>query len=265
MRTMKTRYPLALLGAAVAVFITCIPLYASETDDRIEASGWKSYMFKTYLTGDDIHIQSRAGVVTLTGTVAQESHMALAHDTVAGLPGVTRVDNRLGLSSDRVAKNSDAWLSARVKTTLLFHRNVRTSHTEVTARNGMVTLRGEATSQAQRDLTTEYADDVQGVEGVRNNMTAPKTSPTPTREETAGEMIDDASITAQIKTALLFHRSTSARNTQVETKEGIVTLGGTARSSAAKALVAKLVTDIDGVRRVVNNMTIENAFSMNNE
>jgi hyperosmotically inducible protein len=36
---------------------------------------------------------------------------------------------------------------------------------------GIVTLQGEATSQAQKDLTTEYANDVNGVKGVKNRMT----------------------------------------------------------------------------------------------
>jgi hyperosmotically inducible periplasmic protein len=74
---------------------------------------------------------------------------------------------------------------------------------------------------------------------------------------TAGEKIDDASITAQVKMALLFHRSTSALQTKVETKHGVVTLGGKARNAAEKDLVSKLVTDIKGVKSVNNRMTIE--------
>ena len=52
-------------------------------------------MFKTYLKGDDIKIQSKDGAVTLTGIVSEESHKSLAQETVAGLPGVKSVDNRL--------------------------------------------------------------------------------------------------------------------------------------------------------------------------
>lgn len=35
--------------------------------------------------------------------------------------------------------------------------------TEVIANDGIVTLRGDAASQAQKDLTTEYAKNVDGV------------------------------------------------------------------------------------------------------
>ena len=69
--------------------------------------------------------------------------------------------------------------------------------------------------------------------------------------------IDDASITVQVKMTLLFHRSTSALNTKVETKLGMVTLSGKARNAAEKDLVTKLVNDVNGVKSVNNRMTIE--------
>jgi len=83
-------------------------------------------------------------------------------------------------------------------------------------------------------------------------------------EATMGEKIDDASITALVKMTLLFHRSTSATHTKVDTSEGIVTLSGKARNAAEKDLVTKLVTDINGVKSVVNNMTIDESLSKNN-
>jgi len=53
------------------------------------------------------------------------------------------------------------------------------------------------------------------------------------------------------------HRSTSAVNTTVTTTDGVVTLGGKAKNAAEKDLVTKLVTDINGVKSVVNNMSVE--------
>jgi len=262
MQGLTARYLLALTAAAVVVFVTGTPLRASEIDDRIESSAKQSYVFKTYLKDDAIHIESKDGVVALTGTVAEESHLSLAQDTVAGLPGVRSVDNKLAVKGERAAKGSDAWLSTKVKTTLLVHRNVSASQTQVSAKDGTVTLRGEANSQAQRDLTTEYAKDVEGVKTVHNEMTVSKTSKTP--DATMGEQIDDASITALVKVTLLFHRSTSATHTKVDTSEGIVTLSGKARNAAEKDLVTKLVTDINGVKSVVNTMTIDESLPKNN-
>jgi hyperosmotically inducible periplasmic protein len=96
---------------------------------------------------------------------------------------------------------------------------------------------------------------------VKNEMTVAKITAKP--EETTGEKIDDASITAQVKMSLLSHHSTSAIKTKVETTEGVVTVSGPAKNAAEKALVTKLITDINGVGSVVNNMTIDATLTKN--
>jgi hyperosmotically inducible protein len=252
---MKRIYPLALLIAAGTLLVTTAPLRASEEmDDRIESSVSKSYVFKTYLKDDSISTDSKNGVVTLTGTVAEASHKSLAQDTVEGLPGVKSVNNKLTVKGESPAEHSDTWISMKVKAALLFHRNVSASGTDVYVKDGIVSLRGEASSQAQKELTNEYARDIDNVKEVKNEMTIAKAPAKPT--ETTGEKIDDASITAQVKSSLLSHRSTSALKTKVETTDGVVTLSGIANNAAEKTLVTKLVTDINGVTSVINNMTI---------
>ena len=77
--------------------------------------------------------------------------------------------------------------------------------------------------------------------------------------EGVGTSIDDASITALVKATLLYHRSTSALNTKVETKEGVVKLSGSAKNAAEMDLATKFVKDVHGVKSVVNNMIIEKA------
>ncbi len=256
----KSMYRLALTAIAASLLLIGVSLQASETDDRIGSSAKKSYVFRTYLKGDDIRILSENGAVTLTGTVSQESGKSLALDTVAGLPGVKSVDNQLEVKGQVPAAYSDAWVAARVKSSLLYHRNVNLAGTKVSAKDGTVTLRGEASNKAQKDLTTEYAKDAEGVKKVKNEMTIAKKPGKKTVSEKMVDMtewIDDASITALVKTTLLYHRSTGGLGTGVETKEGVVTLEGKAKNSAERDLAGKFVSDIRGVKRVVNNMTIE--------
>lgn len=164
------------------------------------------------------------------------------------------MDNRLEVKGAPPTANSDAWLRDKVKVTLLFHRSVSAGTTEVDVKDGIVTLRGDAASQAQKELTTEYAKDVEGVKDVNNEMTVTKTSK---KTRTVGEDIDDASITAQVKMTLLYHRSTSALNTKVETKRGVVTLYGKVGNAAELNLATKFANDINGVKGVKNRMTIE--------
>ncbi|MGD0020770.1 MAG: BON domain-containing protein [Smithellaceae bacterium] len=251
---MKARYSISLMVAAVALLMLSMPVHASQMDYRIESTARNSYVFKTYLQNDDIKVESRNGAVTLTGIVADNFNKSLAEETVAGIPGVKSVDNRLEVQGAPPTANSDAWIRDKVKDTLLFHRSVSAGTTAVDVKDGVVTLRGDAASEAQKELTTEYAKDVEGVKGVNNEMTVTATSK---KTRTVGETIDDASIIAQVKMTLLSHRSTSAINTKVESKRGVVTLYGKASNTAEKNLATKLANDINGVKSVKNRMTIE--------
>ncbi len=251
---MKTIHPLTLATIVSTLFITTAPLRAADTDDRIESAATKSYVFKTYLKDDAIKVESKDGVVTLTGSVADNAHKTLAENTVSSLPGVTSVNDQLAVVGAQPPEHSDAWITTKVKTALLFHRNVSASGTTVTTVGGIVTLTGVADSAAQRELTTEYAKDIDNVVSVNNEMTITTTPAIPSA--TMGDKIDDASITAQVKSTLLAHSSTSALHTSVSTTDGVVTVGGIAKNDAERSLVTKLATDITGVLSVINNMTI---------
>lgn len=244
-----------MIAAAAALFVSSASLRAAEIDDRIEASFKESYVYQTWLKDDAIKTDVKDGVVSLTGTVADESHKVLAEETAANLAGVTRVDSKLQTTAEATAENADEWIGRKVKFALLFHRNVSVRKTSVEVKDGIVTLTGEASSLAQKELTTEYASDVEGVKAVKNEMTV-AAAPEPA-ERTAGEKIDDASVTAQVKMVLHTHRSTSAVKTKVETRNGEVTLTGIAKNAAEKSLVTKLVTDTQGVTSVKNQMTVE--------
>ena len=256
----KTMYGFALATATALVLVTSGPLRASETDNKIESSFKNTYVYKTFLKDDAIKIGAKEGVVTLTGTVAEEAHKALAQETAASLPGVSRVDNKLETKAEVASEKADTRIGRKVKLALLFHRNVSAGKTTVEVKDGIVTLKGEASSMAQKELTAEYAKDIEGVKEVKNEMTVAAT-PEP-EKRTAREKMDDASVTAQVKLALSTHRSTSSIKTKVETRDGEVTLTGIAKNAAEKALVTKLVTDIQGVTSVKNQMTIETARTM---
>jgi osmotically-inducible protein OsmY len=185
--------------------------------------------------------------------VLEESDRALAVETAADSAGVKRVINELRVKGDQPAEQSDGWITMKVKTALAYHKHVSATHTEVATVGGVVTLKGEVDTDAQKELTTEYAGDVQGVKQVDNQQTVTGGKP----HRTVGAKIDDASITAQIKTSLLFHRSTQAVATKVKTRNGVVTLRGEAKNAAEKGLVGKLAEDTQGVKRVDNRMSIK--------
>jgi osmotically-inducible protein OsmY len=242
------------MAAAMGLLALSAPVHAATRDIRIIQTARESYVFKIYLHDDDIRIESKDGVVTLTGIVSEEFHKSMAEITITDIPGVRGMDNRLELKGAPPTANSDAWLRNKVKNTLLFHRSVSAATTEIDVKDGVVTLRGAAVSQAQRDLTTEYAKDVDGAKNVQNEMTVlttPEKTPRTTKEK-----IDDVSVAALVRMALLLHHSTSGLYTTVAVKRGAVTVEGTAKTAAEKDLVTKVVKDVNGVKRVKNLMTI---------
>jgi len=257
---LRSAGPLGLRGMALAAGATAALLFgngcllANPMDDKIEAAAKSSYVFKTYLAEDSVKLDAQEGRVTLTGSVRQESHKLLAQETVAGLPGVSSVDNQIKLREPQT-ENSDTWLALKVKSALAFHRGVSAFGTEVKVVHGVVTLSGEASSEAQRELAKEYAEDIEGVKEVNNEIKVASEKANPAKR--SEEAIDDASITAQVRVALLTHRSTRSSQINVATNEGIVTLKGNARNKSEKALIAKLVEDIHGVKEVVNKISVD--------
>jgi len=258
---MKTASQLAIIVATAVLFAVSVPLQAS-TDGKIKSSAKKSYIFKTYLKGDNIKIQSKDGVVTLTGEVSEESHSSMAEETLIGMPGVKSVDNQLSVTTSPPSANSDPWIRERVRNTILVHRSVSFANTDVTVADGKVTLRGEATSEAQKQLTTEYARDVFGVKEVDNQMTVTDFPAKPYR--TKDQKVDDASITTQAVMSLRYHHGADVFDTKVSTHKGVVTLAGTAANQAEIDLATKRIGDIHGVKSVKNNMSIRASQSSTN-
>jgi osmotically-inducible protein OsmY len=251
---MKKMFPLTLAAVVSTMLITSAPLRASDTDTRIESSAANSYVFKTYLKDDSIKTDSKDGVVTLTGKVAEESHKLLAEKTLESLPGVKSVDDQLQISGEQTARHTDNWIRKNVKFALMFNRNASPIRTMVDVTNGIVTLTGAANSLAQKELTAEYARDIDDVKGVKNEMTIDESLPTSITPQ--NDLVDDVSITGEIMFTFLSHRSTSSLRINVSTTDGVVTLSGVAQDNAEKSLVTKFATSIRGVNTVNNNMTI---------
>ena len=242
---MKIQY----LPALLVIIASPIVLFASSTVDRkIEEAAKASYNYRTVLE-DHVMVKANDGVVTLTGTVQDKDDKNLAADTVENLPGVVSVNNNIKVEPAYPEK-SDAWMAVKIRSRLLVKGNVSATSTKVTVVDGNVVLTGTANNSAQKELTEAYAKDIDGVKSVKNEIVV-------TDNPTIGEKIDDASITSQVKYALLTHKSTSALKTKVVTSDGVVIVTGEASSDAEKSLVTKLASDVRGVTSVNNKMTVK--------
>jgi hyperosmotically inducible protein len=74
--------------------------------------------------------------------------------------------------------------------------------------------------------------------------------------KTAGETIDDAAITAQVKTALLNDSDVGGLRIDVDTAKGVVTLSGIVKSQAEADKAIQIARRVDGVRDVRSTLQV---------
>lgn len=152
----------------VALGLTAVVRGEQPTDPEIEMALAESYNFRTLLN-DNAKAEAEDGVVTLSGTVENRYQRALAEDTARTIPGVREVRNHLDvLSPGRV--RSDGWIELRIRGVLWVKEGVSGRGTDITVRDGVVTLRGRADTPLQKELTENYVRQIDGVRAVRNEM-----------------------------------------------------------------------------------------------
>jgi osmotically-inducible protein OsmY len=75
--------------------------------------------------------------------------------------------------------------------------------------------------------------------------------------QTTGEYIDDAGLTAAVKTKLTNQQVSSLTRVEVETVQGKVHLTGIVKSEADKAEAARLAKSVKGVKRIDNDLMVQ--------
>ena len=74
--------------------------------------------------------------------------------------------------------------------------------------------------------------------------------------ETAGQNIDDGTLTTYVKTALAGERVNTLTRVGVETNNGIVVLTGEVETAQEKSRAGTVAAQVKGVRQVVNNLQV---------
>jgi osmotically-inducible protein OsmY len=83
-------------------------------------------------------------------------------------------------------------------------------------------------------------------------------APTPTRQST-GEMVDDAALTARVKSALINEPGVKSTAINVETFRGTVSLSGFVDSTEMAQKAVTAAENVRGVRSVKNDMRVKPA------
>ena len=78
------------------------------------------------------------------------------------------------------------------------------------------------------------------------------------QQETVGAFVDDTTITTQIKSRMAANPAVSALAISVETLKGEVQLSGFAKTSAERSQAESIAREINGVKRVRNDIVVRN-------
>jgi hyperosmotically inducible protein len=75
--------------------------------------------------------------------------------------------------------------------------------------------------------------------------------------KSAGDNVDDATITASVKTKLAAEKPATLTKVDVDTNKGTVYLTGNVQNATIKARATELARSVSGVREVVNNLQVQ--------
>lgn len=152
----------------------------------------------------------------------------------------------------------DVRQEVQIWTTYALNPYLRANSLKATVKNGKATLTGVVPEDVNKELAKEIALGVDGIKEVDNQIKVVSESTTSQANPMSGfaDAVDDATITATVKSKLLWSRHTDGLKTTVVTKLGRVSLTGTADSAAAKELAGRLAMNTRGVVSVDNALVI---------
>lgn len=260
------------------------------SDGMITTTIQSKYFVSADVKAHRIDVDTDAGVVTLRGNVDTDAERKAAEQIARGVDGVARVENKLAVrpsgggradAPDTTAFNRDrtpAWITAKVQSQFFLNPELKPWRIDVdTSSSGVVTLSGKIDSEDDRAEALRIARSTEGVTRVNDNLRieAQTAATTGTARERArdagreakeaasraGDKIEDGWITMKIQAKYFVDDDVRARNVDVETKDGMVTLKGSVQSEGERQQAVSIARNTDGVTMVHDNLVVDRGVS----
>jgi len=121
----------------------------------------------TALSRSHINVNAFNGVVLVTGQVPNQATRELASTTLKKLHKVRLVHNELQIlgNSPYLGRTSDSWITTKVKSQLLAHKDIDSGRVKIITENGTVYLMGTV-SRAQAAKIVNVVSRIDGVQKV---------------------------------------------------------------------------------------------------
>lgn len=153
---------------------------------------------------------------------------------------------------------TEARQEGSIWTAIALNRNLGAFDISVDVNGDTAVLTGSVESDVERDLAEQLALGVDGIARVDNQVTVDAEADRRDADSQSdfSRNVQDATITATVKSKLLWNSNTDGMDINVETNNGVVTLNGTAPSDASRDLAENLAENTDNVHRVENNLQV---------
>jgi len=196
---------------AILLAITSMAWSDENSTENAFVEGWREgvietrYLMIDALSSSSIEVEVKGSKAILSGFVATDIEKSLAEEVALSVSGIEEVEDRLDISDAQqtetlssnpksedspqapeqavvAADNSttndsttdhlgDAMITATIKTRMLTSRYLNPLEIEVSTAEGVVELKGQVSSDAEKELAYFIAQNTKGVKDVHNYMT----------------------------------------------------------------------------------------------
>ena len=212
-------------------------------------------MLSKHVSPFDIDVSTKQGAVSLTGQVPSQEVKAMAGAIAKDTSGVKELHNNLIVDPGTRPNPEASRLTERVadleikmiaEEALRKNPELKDSPIALEVRERKVSLNGGVETESQKNLAQQIAWGVQGVVGVVNNLKV--TTPTNATPEDK--------LAKRVEFELYSTKAFSLNTLQIHSLDGTVTLAGSVATRAEKLLAEKIAQTVNGVRKVVNNLSV---------
>ena len=165
----------SLAGIALVALAGCasstVPKSTQHADSGITSVIQSSLEANDKVKARQVDVETREGVVYLTGVVDTEESRREAGRVAWRTAGVDGVDNNLTVGERTVGGwVDDVMISSKVKSKLIANSEIKAGDIDVSSSQGVVTLIGRVSSQTIRSDAERIARNTKGVKDVNNEL-----------------------------------------------------------------------------------------------